>query len=170
MGASDANWIAFPLSDIATDIRFYALFICCASEGYLSANPSLAWGLNALDLAICGIMLFIFDCLDYLSWLLNLLPPKVTWKSKHFGFIEFESPEVARVVEECMHNYLMYEHLLQVRVVPPAQVHPKLWKGVNRWYQPLDWVQIERKRHDKVGCIQPLQRRLSLMRNRSFQA
>lgn len=24
------------------------------------------------------------------------------------------------------------------------------WKGVNRGYQPLDWVQIERKRHDKV--------------------
>lgn len=24
------------------------------------------------------------------------------------------------------------------------------WKGVNRWYKPLDWVKIERKRHDKV--------------------
>lgn len=24
------------------------------------------------------------------------------------------------------------------------------WKGVNRWYKPLDWVNIERKRQDKV--------------------
>ncbi|KAI3470570.1 hypothetical protein Pfo_027233 [Paulownia fortunei] len=77
-----------------------------------------------------------------------------TGKSKHFGFIEFESPEVARVVEECMHNYLMYEHLLQVHLVPPERVHPKLWKGVNRLYQPLDWVQIERKRHDKERTLE----------------
>ncbi|KAK6144646.1 hypothetical protein DH2020_021466 [Rehmannia glutinosa] len=78
----------------------------------------------------------------------------LTGKSKHFGFIEFESPEVARVVEECMHNYLMYEHLLQVQLVPPERVHPKLWKGVNRSYQPLDWVQIERKRHDKERTLE----------------
>ncbi|KAK4403985.1 putative RNA-binding protein [Sesamum angolense] len=60
--------------------------------------------------------------------------------------------------EECMHNYLMYEHLLQVHLVPPAQVHPKLWKGVNRWYQPLDWVQIERKRHDKERTLEQQQK------------
>lgn len=81
-----------------------------------------------------------------------------TGKSKHFGFIEFMSPEVvqfylrkyillhgmlstisifltnefscliqvAKIVEECMHNYLMYEHMLQVSIVPPEKVHPKL--------------------------------------------
>ncbi|KAL2249335.1 UNVERIFIED_CONTAM: putative RNA-binding protein.05c [Sesamum indicum] len=89
---------------------------------------------------------------------LRIARNRKTGKSKHFGFIEFESPEVARVVEECMDNYLMYEHLLQVRVVPPAQVHPKLWKGVNRWYQPLDWVQIERKRHDKERTLEQQQK------------
>ncbi|KAK4435898.1 putative RNA-binding protein [Sesamum alatum] len=89
---------------------------------------------------------------------LRIARNRKTGKSKHFGFIEFESPEVARVVEECMHNYLMYEHLLQVHVVPPAQVHPKLWKGVNRWYQPLDWVQIERKRHDKERTLEQQQK------------
>ncbi|KAK6159773.1 hypothetical protein DH2020_003154 [Rehmannia glutinosa] len=85
---------------------------------------------------------------------LRIARNRKTGRSKHFGFIEFESREVAKVVEECMHNYLMYEHLLQVRLVPPERVHPKLWKGVSRWYQPLDWVQIERKRHDKERTLE----------------
>ncbi|PSS33734.1 MKI67 FHA domain-interacting nucleolar phosphoprotein [Actinidia chinensis var. chinensis] len=79
---------------------------------------------------------------------------KKTGKSKHFGFIEFESPEVAKIVSECMHNYLMFEHMLQVHLIPPERVHPKLWKGVNRWYKPLDWVQIERKRHNKERTLE----------------
>ncbi|KAJ0701961.1 putative RNA recognition motif domain, nucleotide-binding alpha-beta plait domain superfamily [Helianthus annuus] len=72
-----------------------------------------------------------------------------TGKSKHFGFVQFASPEVAKIVAETMHNYLLFEHLLQVQIIPPERVHPKLWKGVNRFYKPLDWVRIERKRHNK---------------------
>ncbi|KAI7735949.1 hypothetical protein M8C21_022361 [Ambrosia artemisiifolia] len=72
-----------------------------------------------------------------------------TGKSKHFGFIQFASPEVTKIVAETMHNYLLFEHLLQVQIIPPERVHPKLWKGVNRFYKPLDWVHIERKRHNK---------------------
>ncbi|CAA0826389.1 RNA-binding (RRM/RBD/RNP motifs) family protein [Striga hermonthica] len=90
---------------------------------------------------------------------LRIARNKKTGKSKHFGFIEFESPEVvAKVVEECMHNYLMYEHLLQVQLVPPERVHPKLWKGVTRRYKPLDSVQIERKRHNKERTLEEQQK------------
>lgn len=85
---------------------------------------------------------------------LRIARNRKTGKSKHFGFIEFASPEVAKVVAECMHNYLMYEHLLQVSLVPPERVHPKIWKGVSRWYKPLDWVQIERKRRDKERTLE----------------
>ncbi|KAI3520370.1 hypothetical protein L1887_09755 [Cichorium endivia] len=74
---------------------------------------------------------------------------KKTGKSKHFGFLQFASPEVAKIVAETMHNYLLYEHLLQVQLIPPERVHPKLWKGVNRYYKPKDWVRIERKRQNK---------------------
>lgn len=28
---------------------------------------------------------------------------------------------------DCMHNYLLYEHLLQVHLVPPERVMPKLY-------------------------------------------
>lgn len=78
-----------------------------------------------------------------------------TGKSKHYGFIEFEYPKVAEVVAGCMNNYLVYEHLLQVRLVPPERVHPKLWKGVNRRHkQPVDFVQIERIRHNKDRTLE----------------
>nr|AFK44118.1 unknown [Medicago truncatula] len=63
---------------------------------------------------------------------------KKTGKSRHFGFIEFESPEVAKIVADTMHNYLLFEHLLQVFVVPSEHVHPRLWKGFNYRYKPLD--------------------------------
>ncbi|CAL5322240.1 unnamed protein product [Camellia sinensis] len=85
---------------------------------------------------------------------LRLAKNKKTGKSKHFGFIEFESPEVAKIVSECMHNYLMFEHMLQVHLIPPERVHPKLWKGPSRWHKPVDWVQIERKRHNKERTLE----------------
>lgn len=85
---------------------------------------------------------------------LRIARNKKTGKSKHFGFMEFESPEVAKIVAECMHNYLMFEHMLQVHLIPPERVHPKLWKGVNRRYKPLDWVQMERKRHNKERTLE----------------
>ncbi|XP_058079513.1 uncharacterized RNA-binding protein C1827.05c-like isoform X4 [Magnolia sinica] len=83
-----------------------------------------------------------------------------TGKSKHYGFIEFESPEVAKIVADCMHNYLMFEHMLQVHLVPPERVHLKLWYGINHRHQPLDWLKIERKRHDKVGSFQPVPKKI----------
>nr|GMD50653.1 uncharacterized RNA-binding protein C1827.05C-like [Ipomoea batatas] len=85
---------------------------------------------------------------------LRIARNKKTGKSKHFGFIEFESPEVAKIVAETMHNYLLFEHVLQVHLVPPERVHPKLWNGVNRWYKPLDWVNIERKNHNKERTLE----------------
>ncbi|KAE9465393.1 hypothetical protein C3L33_02702, partial [Rhododendron williamsianum] len=61
---------------------------------------------------------------------------------------------VAKIVAECMHNYLMFEHMLQVHLIPPERVHPKLWKVANRRYEPLDWVQMERKRHNKERTLE----------------
>ncbi|KAF6147732.1 hypothetical protein GIB67_006705 [Kingdonia uniflora] len=85
---------------------------------------------------------------------LRIARSKKTGKSKHFGFIEFESPEVAKIVSECMHNYLLFEHMLQVHLVPQERVHPKLWHGVTRIYKPVNWTQIERTRHNKERTIE----------------
>lgn len=55
-----------------------------------------------------------------------------TGASRHYAFLEFESPAVARIVAQTMHNYLLFGHLLQCRVVPRADVHPDTFKGASR--------------------------------------
>ena len=42
---------------------------------------------------------------------------KKTGKSKHYGFIEFQDKEVAKIACEAMNNYLVFGHLLQVQMV-----------------------------------------------------
>uniref|UniRef100_A0A7N0RJ69 RRM domain-containing protein n=1 Tax=Kalanchoe fedtschenkoi TaxID=63787 RepID=A0A7N0RJ69_KALFE len=85
---------------------------------------------------------------------LRLARNRKTGRSKHYGYIEFLSPEVAKIAAEAMHNHLLFEHLLQVYLVLPERVHPKLWKGASRRYEPLNWVEIERKRQDKERTLQ----------------
>lgn len=85
---------------------------------------------------------------------LRIARNKKTGKSKHFGFIQYEDAEVAKIVADTMNNYLLFEHVLQVTVIPPERVHPKLWKGINRHYKPPNWVQIQRKRQDKVRTLE----------------
>ncbi|KAI5401282.1 hypothetical protein KIW84_065942 [Lathyrus oleraceus] len=102
---------------------------------------------------------FAFTFIDYqydddLCFAMFSVSNHSTGKSRHYGFIEFESPEVAKIVADTMHNYLLFEHLLQVYVVPSENVHPRLWKGFNYRYKPLDSLQIERERHDKERTLE----------------
>ncbi|CAN0905753.1 MKI67 FHA domain-interacting nucleolar phosphoprotein [Linum grandiflorum] len=76
-----------------------------------------------------------------------------TGKSKHYGFMEFEDPEVAEIVADCMHNYLLFEHLLQVYLIPQEKVHPKMWRGFSK-YKPIDRVKIQRKRQNKERTLE----------------
>ncbi|KAG0489402.1 hypothetical protein HPP92_008213 [Vanilla planifolia] len=85
---------------------------------------------------------------------LRLARSRRTGRSKHFGYIEFENPQVAKVVADEINNYLLFEHNLQVHLVPPERVHPKLWSGVRRSYNPQIWKAIERKRHNKVRTVE----------------
>lgn len=85
---------------------------------------------------------------------LRIARNKKTGQSKHFGFIEFIDPEVAEVVADAMHGYLLFEHILQVHLIPPEHVHPKLWRGFNPRYKPFDWVQVKRKRQNKERTLE----------------
>lgn len=66
-----------------------------------------------------------------------------TGNSKHYGFLEFASQEVAKIVASTMDNYLMFGHILKCRMVPKDQVHPKLWIGANKRFKKVPWNQIE---------------------------
>ncbi|KAL0924379.1 hypothetical protein M5K25_005201 [Dendrobium thyrsiflorum] len=80
---------------------------------------------------------------------LRIARNRKTGRSKHYGFLEFENPAVAKVVANEIHNYLLFEHNLQIHLIPSEKIHPKLWKGVGKTHVPHRWIEMERKRHNK---------------------
>jgi len=74
---------------------------------------------------------------------------KKTGKPKHYGFIEFDSSSVAKIVAETMDNYLLMGHILQCKVIPNDQVHPDLWVGANRKWRTVPTDRIERAKHNQ---------------------
>ncbi|XP_020573941.1 MKI67 FHA domain-interacting nucleolar phosphoprotein [Phalaenopsis equestris] len=80
---------------------------------------------------------------------LRIARNRKTGRSKHYGFLEFDNPAVAKVVANEIHNYLLFEHNLQIHLIPPEKIHPNLWKGVGKVHNPHKWTDIERWRHNK---------------------
>lgn len=77
---------------------------------------------------------------------LRLSRNKKTGASKHFGYIEFESLDVAKVAAETMNNYLLEGHLLKVNI--QESIHDELFKGANTPFNPIDWNKINREKND----------------------
>ena len=73
-----------------------------------------------------------------------------TGRSKHYGFIEFDSSSVAEIVSETMNNYLLSGHLLQCKLIAPEKLHPDLWVGSNRKWKLIPKGRIARLAHNKV--------------------
>src|ERR1700761_3268704 len=76
---------------------------------------------------------------------LRLARNKRTGAAKHYAFIEFESGEVADIVQKTMDKYLIFGSILQVRRIPKEQIHESLWKGANRRFKKIPWNAIERR-------------------------
>lgn len=74
---------------------------------------------------------------------LRLSRNKLTGKPKHYAYIEFESSAVAEIVAKTMDKYLMFGHILQVRLLKPEEVHPDLWKGANKRFKAMPRNKIE---------------------------
>lgn len=80
---------------------------------------------------------------------LRLSRNKKTGRSRHYGFMEFASPEVAEIVVDTMNNYLLDGHLLQLSMIPTEEVHPSLWVGANRKYRRVPADRVERARRSR---------------------
>jgi len=52
-------------------------------------------------------------------------------KSKHYGFVEFEDFVIAQIVADTMDKYMMFERVLECKVIPPEEVHPMMFKKQN---------------------------------------
>ncbi|KIK10287.1 hypothetical protein K443DRAFT_670913 [Laccaria amethystina LaAM-08-1] len=74
---------------------------------------------------------------------------KKTGKSKHYGFLEFDSSSVAQIVADTMDNYLIMGHILRCKVIPKDEVHPELWVGANRKWRGVPTEQVVRAAHNK---------------------
>lgn len=77
---------------------------------------------------------------------LRLSRNRRTGASRHYAFVEFASAEVARIVADTMDGYLMFGHILKIKVVPPEEVHENLFKGAGKRFKRIPWRGIERKR------------------------
>ncbi|NXH14801.1 MK67I protein, partial [Bucco capensis] len=55
-----------------------------------------------------------------------------TGASKGYGFIEFASDDVAKIVADTMNNYLFSERLLKCQFISPERVHEHLFKNSNK--------------------------------------
>ncbi|KAK8887646.1 hypothetical protein M9Y10_038699 [Tritrichomonas musculus] len=63
---------------------------------------------------------------------LQLSRSKKTGNSKHYGWVEFETTDIAKITAKAMNNYLLYNNNLVCEVVPKSKVHPMLFKNARR--------------------------------------
>mmetsp|Transcript_42583 Transcript_42583/g.77339 ORF Transcript_42583/g.77339 Transcript_42583/m.77339 type:complete len:274 (-) Transcript_42583:67-888(-) len=80
---------------------------------------------------------------------------KKTSNFKGYGWVEFLNEDVAKIVAETMHKYLLSGKTIECRFVPPDKLHPKTFKGANRkgWFKDCRAARI--KQHTKLVNDRP---------------
>lgn len=74
-----------------------------------------------------------------------LIRSKKTHKSRGFGFVEFELPQVAKAAAEAMHNYLFFNNVLKCRQMDKADLPQNLFK--TRYKGPTS-VELHKQNHN----------------------
>jgi nucleolar protein 15 len=73
---------------------------------------------------------------------LRLSRNRKTGASKHYAFIQFQDASVADIVAKAMDNYLMFGHLLKVKLIPDEQVPAKVFEGANKRFKKVPWNKL----------------------------
>jgi nucleolar protein 15 len=77
---------------------------------------------------------------------LQLSRSNKTGNSKHYGWIEFETPQVASIVAKAMDHYLLFDKLLVCEVLPLTKVHPLLFKNARKGpKKPAEFASLPKK-------------------------
>lgn len=86
---------------------------------------------------------------------------KKTGKSKHYAFLEFDNYEVAKIAQETMNNYLIFNHILKCQLLEEdqdqsstgdAEANEKLlnlFKNSNKKFKKVPWAKISKNKFDK---------------------
>ena len=69
---------------------------------------------------------------------LRLSRNKKSGASKHYAFIEFETPDVAEIVASTMNNYILFGRRLICEVMTAEAVDEHIWKGANRKFHVVN--------------------------------
>ncbi|GMM33210.1 rRNA-binding ribosome biosynthesis protein [Saccharomycopsis crataegensis] len=76
-----------------------------------------------------------------------------TGASKHYGFIEFQNYEVAKIAQDTMNNYLLFGHLLKCELVDSsnesAEKYLGLFKTKNKTFKKIPWAKISKHKFEK---------------------
>ncbi len=67
-----------------------------------------------------------------------------TGASRGFAFIEFEDTAVATAAADAMSGYLMHGRALKTEVLPKSRVHPETFRGAERPFTKIDWMEKAR--------------------------
>ncbi|MDP2438950.1 MAG: hypothetical protein Q8P67_24655 [archaeon] len=90
---------------------------------------------------------------------------KKSGKSKHYAFVQFETPVVADIVAQAMDNYLMFHRIVKCKLMAPEDVHPQIWKGANTVYRPVDTSKKAALLHNRTDATpDSLRRRVSRLK------
>lgn len=84
---------------------------------------------------------------------------KKSGKSKHYAFIEFESPDVAKVVADTMDGYILMNHTLKAVLLPKEKVFIGLFKGANKKYRKIPWKKIDINRRKRPNYKESAEKR-----------
>jgi nucleolar protein 15 len=81
---------------------------------------------------------------------LRLARSKRTAGSKGYGYIQFEMPEIAKIVAEATNNHFIAGNPITVEHMNPESVWPELFKGHNKKFRDLRpiWEAARRKKHN----------------------
>ena len=69
---------------------------------------------------------------------LRLSRNKKSGASKHYAFLEFETPDVAEIVASTMNNYILFGRRLICEVMKAEAVDEHIWKGANRKFHVVN--------------------------------
>jgi len=92
----------------------------------------------------------------------RLARSKSTGNHKGYGFVEFESKEVAEIAAEAMNNYLMFNKVLKCHVIPREKLHPQTFKNARkRFVTPVaSWT---RSKYNRIRSSEQIKVRMKFL-------
>jgi len=80
---------------------------------------------------------------------LRLSRSKKTGRSRGYAFVEFQSPEISKIVADTMDNYFLADSYLVCNVLSRTQVHDKLFDGADSTFRKVPWRTIAKQQANK---------------------